>query len=129
MRRFTKACSLGEGSVSGGQRPCVALKGQFVGKVYLQVVPRKASFQAVFHCEGRPYGGVSNAKARGRFGALNANNGRDVPQPDSCDPNRGRRRRWYLRNKTKDIGSDRDPKSVLAHKGDFYENPNDREPQ
>jgi len=30
---------------------------------------------------------------------------------------------------TNDIGSDREPKSVIAHKGDIYENPNDREPQ
>ena len=36
---------------------------------------------------------------------------------------------WYQRQKTNDIGSDRDPKSVSAHKGDFYENPNEREPQ
>jgi len=30
---------------------------------------------------------------------------------------------------TNDIGKDRDAKSVMAHKGDFYENPNDRDPQ
>jgi hypothetical protein len=34
----------------------------------------------------------------------------------------------YLHQKTNDIGSDREPKSVIAHKGDLYENPNDREP-
>jgi hypothetical protein len=34
---------------------------------------------------------------------------------------------WYLHHKTNDIGSDREPKSVIAHNGDFYENPNDRE--
>jgi len=28
-----------------------------------------------------------------------------------------------------DIGSDRDPKSVMAHKEDFYENPNNSEHQ
>jgi hypothetical protein len=36
---------------------------------------------------------------------------------------------WYPHQKTNDIGSDRDPKSVSAHKGDFYENPNEREHQ
>ena len=35
---------------------------------------------------------------------------------------------WYRHQKTNEIGSDRDPKSVSAHNGDFYENPNDREP-
>jgi hypothetical protein len=34
---------------------------------------------------------------------------------------------WYLHQKTNDIGSDDEPKSVIAHKGDFYENSNDRE--
>jgi hypothetical protein len=29
---------------------------------------------------------------------------------------------------TNDVGSDREPKSVIAHKGDIYENLNDREP-
>jgi len=28
-----------------------------------------------------------------------------------------------------DIGSDRDPKSVIAHEGNIYENPNDSEHQ
>jgi hypothetical protein len=36
---------------------------------------------------------------------------------------------WQPRRKTNEKGSDRDPKSVSAHKGDFYENPNEREPQ
>jgi hypothetical protein len=53
--------------------------------------------------------------------------GRNVPQPDSSDPNPGSPR-WYLRRNTNEIGSDRDPKSVLAHKGDFYENPKTASP-
>jgi len=35
---------------------------------------------------------------------------------------------WYPHQKTNDIGSDREPKSVIAHKRDLYENSNDREP-
>jgi hypothetical protein len=34
---------------------------------------------------------------------------------------------WYHHQKTNDIGSDHEPKSVIAHKGDIRENPNDRE--
>jgi hypothetical protein len=35
--------------------------------------------------------------------------------------------RWYVREKTKHKGSDQEPKSVVAHNGDLYENPSDRE--
>jgi hypothetical protein len=67
-------------------------QGQFVGKVYLQVVPPEGVIPGSIPLQGlsrrqgssRRYGGGSNAKACGRFGALNSptDNGRNVPGAD-----------------------------------------------
>ena len=79
MRRFIKAA--GDASVWGDQWPCT-LKVNLLVRLPAGGATGRRHFPAVFRCEGRRYGGVSNAKARGRFGALNnpADNGRDVPK-------------------------------------------------
>jgi hypothetical protein len=36
---------------------------------------------------------------------------------------------WYHHHQTNHKGSDHEPKSEIAHNGDIYENPSDREPR